>query len=91
MGFIPIFSCMTQLLITLELWTDIPDSGVSFDCTYLDFKKASDSGSYQRLHSKVDAYGIVGTLKAWTQDFLLERKQQVLVNGELSSWTICTK
>ena len=42
-GFVPGRSCMTQLLITLELWTKILDSGVSLDCIYLDFKKAFDS------------------------------------------------
>ena len=77
-------SCMTQLLITLELWTEILDSGVSLDCIYVDFKKAFDSVPHQRLLSKRDAYGIGGPLKAWTNDFLLDRKQRVVVNGKLS-------
>ena len=34
------------------------------------------------------AYGIGGPLKAWTKDFLLDRKQQVVVNGKLSYWSI---
>ena len=34
---------MTQLLITLELWIEILDNGVSFDCNYLEFKKDFDS------------------------------------------------
>ena len=42
-GIVPGRSCMTQLLITLELWTEILDSGVFLDCIYLDFKKAFDS------------------------------------------------
>ena len=79
---------MTQLLITLELWTEIQDSGVSLDCIYLDFKKALDSVSHQRLLSNLDAYGIGGPLKAWTKDFLLEREQRVVVNGKLSSWSL---
>ena len=43
---------MTQLLITLELWTEILDSRVSFDCIYLDFKQDFD----QRPLSKLDGY-----------------------------------
>ena len=41
-GFVPGHSCMTLLLIALELWTEILDRGVSLDCIYLDFKKAFD-------------------------------------------------
>ena len=67
-GFVPGRSCMTQLLITLELWTEILDRGVSLDCIYLDFKKAFDSVPHERLLSKLDAYGIGGPLKAWTLD-----------------------
>ena len=87
-GFVPGRSCITQPLITLELWAEILDRGVSLDCIYLDFKKAFDSVPHERLLSKLDDYGIGGPLKAWTKDFLLDRKQRVVVNGKLSS---CTK
>ena len=68
-GFVQGRYCMTQLLITLELWTEILDCGVSFDCIYLDFKKAFDFVPHQRLLSKLDAYGIGGPLKSWIKDF----------------------
>ena len=87
-GFVPGLSCMTQLLITLELWTEILDRGVSLDCIYLDFKKAFDSAPHERLLSKLDAYGIGGPLKAWTKALLVDRKQRVVVNGKLSSWSL---
>ena len=87
-GFVPGRSCMTQLLITPELWTEILDSEVSLDCIYLDFKKAFDSVPHQRLLSNPDAYGIGGPLKAWTKDFLLDRKQRVVENGKLTSWSL---
>ena len=58
------------------------------DCIYLDFKKAFDSVPHERLLSKLDAYGIGGPLKAWTKYFLLDRKQRVVVNGKLSSWSL---
>ena len=87
-GFVQGRSCMTQLLITLELWTEILDSGVPLDCIYLDFKNAFDSVPHQRLLSKLDAYSIAGSLKAWTKDFLLDRKQRVVVNCKLSSCSL---
>ena len=62
-GFVPGCSCMTHLLITLELWTDILDRGVSLDCIYLHFMKAFDSVPHERLLSKLDAYGIEGPLR----------------------------
>ena len=71
-GFVPGRSCMTQRLITLELLTEIVDSGVSLECIYLDFRKAFDSVPHQILLSKLDAYGIGRPLKAWTKDFLLD-------------------
>ena len=73
-GFVPGRSRMTQLLITLELRTEILDSGVYLDCIYLDFKRAFDSVPHEILLSKLDAYGLGGPLKAWTKDFLLDRK-----------------
>ena len=79
---------MKQLLITLELWTEIIDSGLCFDCFYLDFKKAFYSVPHQILLSKLDAYGIGGPLKSWNHDFLLERKQRVVLKGKLSSWSL---
>ena len=42
-GIVPGRSCMAQLLITIELYTEILDSGVPFDCIYIDFMKAFDS------------------------------------------------
>ena len=87
-GFVPGRPCITQLLITLELWTELLDSGVSLDCIYLDFKKAVDSVPHQRLLSKLDAYSIGGPLTTWTKYFLLDRKQRVVVNGKLSSFSL---
>ena len=78
---------MTQLIVTIELWTEILDSGAPLDVIYLDFKKAFDSVPHKRLLSKLDAYGIGGPIKEWIKNFLAKRKQRVVVNGELSSWT----
>jgi len=38
-GFVPGRSCMTQLLVTLELWTELLDSGAPIDVIYWISKK----------------------------------------------------
>ena len=56
------------------------------DVVYLDFQKAFDTVPHQRLLKKLAAYGIHGHLYSWIEDFLKERKQKVVLNGEESSW-----
>ena len=84
-SFVPGRSCMTQLLVTIELWTKWLDKGDPVDVIYLDFKKAFDSVPHKCLLLKLEAYGISGTLKDWISDFLFGRKQRVIVNGKPST------
>lgn len=85
-GFVPGRSCMTQLLVTFEMWSEMLDSGSPVDVVYLDFKKAFDIVPHQRLLRKLEAYGITGKLLLWIRDFLSGRKQRVVANGSLSNW-----
>ena len=78
-GFTPGRSCVTQLLDTLDHWTEILDRGGSVDVVYMDFRKAFDSVPHRRLTQKVEAHGIKGNLLKWIQDFLSERTQQVSI------------
>ena len=52
-GFIKKRSCTTQLLEVLHYWTSIPDDGYILDVIYLDFAKAFDTVSQDRLLSKL--------------------------------------
>ena len=52
---------------------------------YIDYAKAFDSVSHQKLCYKLQAYGISGNLLKWIQDFLSERSQCVRVGNALSS------
>ena len=85
-GFVPGRSCMTQLLVTLELWSEILDVGDPIDVIYLDFRKAFDTVPHKRLLRKLEAYGIKGDILTWIRNFLSGRRQRVVVNGKLSSW-----
>ena len=42
---------------------------------------------HKRLIHKLKGYGISGNLLLWIEDFLHERKQRVVLNGQSSSWT----
>ena len=85
-GFMSGRSTVTQLLETLEHWSQSLDSGVGIDAIYLDFQKAFDSVPHQRLLWKVKSYGIIGKVYSWIEAFLLDRQQKVIVNNAESSW-----
>ena len=85
-GFVPGRSCMTQLLVVLEIWTEMLDEGDPVDAVYLDFRKVFDSVPHQRLLGKLKAYGINGKITKWIRNFLVGRQQRVKVNGILSAW-----
>jgi len=57
------------------------------DVIYVDFQKALDKVTHERLLLKLKAYGIAGKLLKWIRSFLKHRKQQVSVNGTESDWT----
>jgi len=61
-GFVLGHSCMTQVLVTLEVWSQLLDSGVSADFSYLAFRKAFDIVPHQRLLKELKAYGVTGKL-----------------------------
>ena len=64
-GFVSGWSCMTQLRVVIELWTEMLDNGSPVDAIYLDFRKAFDIVPHERLLAKLKAYGIDGTTKNW--------------------------
>jgi len=56
------------------------------DIVYFDFRKAFDSVPHQRLLLKLCAYGIQSDLLQWLSDFLIGRKQRVVIGYDTSSW-----
>ena len=85
-GFTQRKSCLTNLLESLENWTNTLDKGHNLDIIFLDFQKAFDMVPHKRLIKKLSAYGIQGKLLKWLEDFLTGRSQQVAVGSGLSSW-----
>ncbi len=82
-------SCLTNLLDCFNDWTSTYDKSrplVGTDIIYTDFAKAFDTVQHSRLLSKIESYGIKGDLLAWIKQFLLHRRQRVVLHGAPSNW-----
>ena len=85
-GFIKGRSTVLQLLKIMDEWTTQLDYGGQVDVIYTDFAKAFDTVPHRRLLFKLETYNINTELLTWITDFLCNRKQCVVLNGEYSSW-----
>ncbi len=86
-GFVSGKSTVTQLIECLNSWYKSLDEGKAVDVIYLDFSKAFDTVSHQKLLEKLPAYGISGPIFRWLQAFLSNREQCVEVDGVRSKWS----
>ena len=86
-GFILGDSCVSQLLsVTHEIYQ-------SFNCyprtdikgTFLDISKAIDKVWHKSLIFKLKTYGIDGKLLKLLENYLPDRQQRVVLNGQTSS------
>ena len=84
-GVIPKRSTSLQLLNVMEEWAKILDSGGNINVIYCDIMKAFDQVPIDRLLTKVNSYGIKGSLLAWIGSFLKNRTMSVVINGDKSS------
>ena len=80
------WSCETQLQeLTATLYSNLA-ARKQTDLIILDFLKAFDKVCHAKLFSKLDYYGIRCDAFNWIKDFLTNRKQSVVVDGEQSSY-----
>ena len=77
-------STVTQLLEHLDNIQTILEEEANADVVYLDFSKAFDKVDHNRLLHKLKSIGIHGKLHNWIKEFLINRTQQVVVEGEKS-------
>ena len=78
-------SCESQLILTLQDLASALEENEQIDAILLDFSKAFDKISHQRLAIKLHQYGIRGHLLKWIQSFLANRSQQVMVERHVST------
>ena len=85
-GFKPGDSCINQLLsITHEIYKSF-DVGLEVRSVFLDISKAFDKVWHDGIIYKLTQNGISGNLLNLLEDFLKERKQRVVLNGQVSTW-----
>ena len=85
-GFLKARSCVTNMVCLLEEITKWIDVGSPVDIIYLDFQKAFDKVPHQRLLLKLKAHGIGDSITDWIEQWLTDRRQRVVVDGEFSNW-----
>ena len=85
-GFLKARSCLTNLLCFFEEITEWVDDGSPVDVIYLDFHKAIDKVPHQRLILKLKSHGMGNSIINWIEQWLTNRRQRVVVDGEVSSW-----
>ena len=82
-GFRRGFSCQTQLCATFNDLAKSNDDGHTTHALVMDFKKAFDKGPHQLLLQKLQRIrGMDGYLLDWIHDFLSDRQQTVVLNGQ---------
>ena len=85
-GFKPGDSCINQLLsITYEIYPSM-DEGCKICGVFLDISKAFDKLSHKGLVFKLEQKRIIGNLLDILVDFLRNKKQRVVLNGQTSDW-----
>ena len=62
------------------------DEGSPVDVIYLDLQKAFDKVPHQRLILKLKSHGMGNSIINWIGQWLIDRSQRVVVDGEVSSW-----
>ena len=83
-GFLIKRSTCTQLLTVLHDWCDAINQRLAIDVIYIDFSKAFDTVSHEKLLAKLKSYGIAYELLSWLSSFLIGRLQQLSVGTEFS-------
>ena len=85
-GFKPGDSCINQLLsITHGIYASLDDGGYKVRDVFLDISKTFDKVWHEDLIFKLEQNGISGKLLRLIKDFLSNRKQRVVLNGQCSS------
>jgi hypothetical protein len=85
-GFLPGRSTITQLLDVYNTFCTALDSGKEIRVVFLDISKAFDKVWHKGLLCKLRSAGVSGRLLAWLANYLKDRVQRVVVNGQTSDW-----
>ena len=84
-GFLKARPCLTNVLCFFEEITKWVDERSPVDVIYLDFQNAFDKVPHQRLILKLKSHGMGNSIINCIEQWLTDRKQRVVVDGEVSS------
>ena len=84
-GLLKARTCLTNMLRFFEDVTKWGDEGSPVDIIYVDFKKAFDKVPHQRLRLKLKVHCIGSGMINWIEKWLIDRRQRVVVDGEVSN------
>ena len=77
-------SCETQLIEFIDDLSKNLENNPQTDVLVMDFAKAFDKVCHSLLVHKLHHYGIQGNVNRWIKNWLANRKQYVVVEGEKS-------
>jgi hypothetical protein len=77
---------VTQLVELYDQFCKAVSDGKEIRVVFLDISKAFDRVWHKGLLFKLKSCGITGRLLEWLKDYLSDRQQRVVVNGEHSEW-----
>ena len=83
-GFLPKRSTASQLLMTLNKWTESYENKEGVNVIYTDFAKAFDKVSHKKLIQVLYSFGISGHLLEWIHNFITNRNHKVYINSVFS-------
>ena len=89
-GFRKKHSCESQLIHTISDLANFNNLNTQVDVLVLDFSKAFDTVSHDKLIHKLRSYGLNANVVTWIQHWLLDRTFCVIVNGKTSPPTQVT-
>ena len=79
--------CQTTLLRLLEDWRNALEKNQYVAAVLIDLSKAFDCLPHDILLDKLSAYGMFTDSVSLLESYLSNRKQQIKINGILSSWS----
>ena len=85
-GFIPGDSTANQLTYLYNTFCQALNDGKEVRVVFYDINKAFDRVWHAGLLLKLEAAGVTGEVLAWFKSYLFNRKQRVVLPGDVSDW-----
>ena len=90
-GFRPHHNTLDVLLKSVDDWKIVLDRNEFVGTVMIDLSTAFDTIDHSLLLNKLEVYGVQGANLKWFSDYLVMRRQRVVVDGVFSDWSAVTK